>query len=80
MSLSGPWRHSSPAKGAIMNRVEIKEAVEAIQWQSDGLLQVLYNAVGLEDDKLRTLSAGLSLIALAAGQVHEALAPENSPQ
>ena len=63
-----------------MNKVEIKEAVEAIQWQADGLLQALYNAVGLEDDKLRTLSAGLSLIALAAGQVHKALAPENCPQ
>ena len=77
MSLNG-W-HRSPVKGQTMNKVEIKEAVEAIQWQADGLLQVLYNAVGLEDNKLRTLSAGLSLIALAAGQVHEALAPENSP-
>ena len=66
--------------GLTMNSTQIREAVEAIQWQSDGLLQVLYNAVGLEDDKLRALSAGLSLIALAAGQVHEALAPENSPQ
>ena len=63
-----------------MNNGQIREAVEAIQWQSGGLLQVLYNAVGLEDDKLRTLSAGLNLIALAAGQVNEALAPENSPQ
>lgn len=72
--------YSCPAKGQAMNSGQIREAVEAIQWQSDGLLQVLYNAVGLEDDKLRTLSAGLSLIALAAGQVHEALAPENSPQ
>ncbi len=63
-----------------MNKVEIKEAVEAIQWQADGLLQVLYNAVGLEEDELRTLSAGLNLIALAAGQVHKALAPENSSQ
>ena len=80
MSLSGPWRHRSPAEGEAMNSGQIREAVEAIQWQSDGLLQVLYNAVGLEDDKLRTLSAGLSLIALAAEQVHEALAPENSPQ
>ena len=80
MSLSGPWQHRNPAKGLAMNSTQIREAVEAIQWQSDGLLQVLYNAVGLEDDKLRTLSAGLSLIALAAGQVHEALAPENSPQ
>lgn len=72
--------YSCPAKGQAMNSGQIREAVEAIQWQSDGLLQVLYNAVGLEDDKLRTLSAGLSLIALAAGQVHKALAPENSPQ
>ena len=80
MSLSGPWQHRNPAKGQAMNSGQIREAVEVIQWQSDGLLQVLYNAVGLEDDKLRTLSAGLSLIALAAGQVHKALAPENSPQ
>ena len=79
MSLNG--RHRSPVKGQTMNKVEIRETVEAIQWQADGLLQALYNAVGLEDDKLRTLSAGLSLIALAAGQVHAELdTPENSPQ
>ena len=30
--------------------------------------------------KVASISAGLSLIALAAGQVHKALAPENSPQ
>lgn len=63
-----------------MNRHDAQRALEAIQWQADGLLQVLYNAVGLEEDELRTLSAGLNLIALAAGQVHKALAPENSPQ
>ena len=42
--------------------------------------------LGLDRDDVRraakvaSISAGLSLIALAAGQVHEALAPENSPQ
>ena len=42
--------------------------------------------LGLDRDDVRraakvaSISAGLSLIALAAGQVHKALAPENSPQ
>ena len=82
MSLSGPWRHRSPAKGAIMNRVEIKEAVEAIQWQAQGMMKVLEETVlSLDGERWCTLSAGLSLIALAAGKVHAELdAPENNPQ
>ena len=82
MSLSGPWQHRSPAKGAVMNKVEIKEAVEAIQWQAQGMMKVLEETVfNVDGDRWCTLSAGLSLIALAAGKVHAELdAPENSPQ
>ena len=82
MSWSGPWRHRSPAKGAIMNRVEIKEAVEAIQWQAQGMMKVLEETVfNLDGERWCTLSAGLSLIALADRKVHAELdAPENNPQ
>lgn len=82
MSLSGPWRHRSPAEGAAMNKVEIKEAVEAIQWQAQGMMKVLEEMVfNVDGDRWCTLSAGLSLIALAAGKVHAELdAPEDTPQ
>ena len=65
-----------------MNRVEIKEAVEAIQWQAQGMMKVLEETVlSLDGERWCTLSAGLSLIALAAGKVHAELdAPENNPQ
>ena len=80
MSLSG--RHRSPARGQAMNKVEIKEAVEAIQWQAQGMMKVLEETVfNLDGNRWCTLSSGLSLIALAAEKVHAELdAPENNPQ
>ena len=80
MSLNG-W-HRSPVKGQTMNKVEIKEAVEAIQWQAQGMMKILEETVfNVDGDRWCTLSAGLSLIALAAGKVHAGLdAPENNPQ
>ena len=65
-----------------MDKQEIKDAVEAIQWQADGMIQVLYNVVaGMDDEKWRTLSAGLSLISLAAGNIYTALdEPQDNPQ
>ena len=50
-----------PGRGGAMNKVEIKGVVEAIQWQTQGMMNVLEEMVfNVDGERWFTLSAGLS--------------------